>query len=357
MLRKLSILVAVSGLLGAGIAAEAQVVFTPIGQSGMPGDTVEIHISTSGPSAPELTIANLVLAYDQSASVWDPVTDQSGAVDCVAASDLADHVRPAPVRSQPDRGRIVMGFGDLESPLTPFGRGGIVLSCRVTIRPDAIPGTYPLVCGEDADASDAYNNVIPATCAGGSLAVEGAGAARAGAPVGRQVAPGAGPAPVIGEAVVAGGAAAGAAGGQAPAAGVGVAAPKAAPAGAVAREAAAPQAPAPGAGETGTAPGLPQGPAGVATALQPAAGTPKGSPAAPTAAATAAAPTPVAAATKAAAVKSPAPAATAAKAQQAAPKPTAKESGCAMSPQNESGRGWVPAVPLIALLLLRRRRR
>jgi MYXO-CTERM domain-containing protein len=162
--------------------AQAQVVLSPGNQSGSPGETVDFQFLVTGPSAPQTVVARFRLVYDSASSPFDPVVTSGAQVACAVAPDLASWVTPGPVFSQPESGRIVVGFGDFTAPLTPFGRAGVVLSCQFTIKPDAQPGTYPLNCMGRATASDASGRELPSSCANGQLVVTGSQAPQGRAP-------------------------------------------------------------------------------------------------------------------------------------------------------------------------------
>lgn len=138
-----------------------------------PGETVELPIILTGSDAAATAVARFRIAYDNDTAVYDPIYGPGGAVDCGVADDLADFVSPGPVFFQPERNRIVVGFGDFQAPVEPFGRDGVVMTCSIAIRPDARAGTYPLFCLGESTASKASGAQISASCIPGTLHITG----------------------------------------------------------------------------------------------------------------------------------------------------------------------------------------
>jgi YVTN family beta-propeller protein len=149
----------------------------PITVSGAPGQEVGFNITYTGPTDANGLTFN-ILYPASAAAVYSPIL-RSGSqtiIQCSTAPDLDTNISTSAVLLS--SGKIaftVLGASFSTGPV-PFGRTGVVGTCKFTIAAGASGGSVPLLCDTSAaatTASDVNGNDLPATCVDGTVTVGG----------------------------------------------------------------------------------------------------------------------------------------------------------------------------------------
>ncbi len=158
-----SLLAALLGLPSA--SAQSQVALSPGAQTGSPGEIVEFAFGFEGDDSVVAGVG-FTIVYGSNAPYIPVNTD--GVVDCaIEPGANADAGLPF---FDSKRNIFAVSFGDFSAPVSPIGKSGTIVRCRVKIKDDAALGTYPLTCVADsASASSAEGAALVATCTDGVL--------------------------------------------------------------------------------------------------------------------------------------------------------------------------------------------
>ncbi len=146
--------------------ANAQVTMGVGAVGGLPGETINIPISISGPQA--VSVAAMAFDIGLAAAPFEPVLmNGSQNVDCTVAADLVSLVQ-AVVNYFPASHALRLVVARI--PSGTFGRDGEILSCKFKIAESAASGYFPLRCN-NPEASGTAANALPTACQDGALIV------------------------------------------------------------------------------------------------------------------------------------------------------------------------------------------
>ncbi len=173
---KLCVMAAAALLVtGAMRAQAADVTIGPLAPSGAAGGPVNFDISFTGPTTANGLSFNLIYGATEKAA-FSPVFKGTSTtlVDCSTASDLDPGIATsAVVLSSGKIAFTVIGLSLTTGPI-PFGRTGVVGTCKFTIASGA--STIPLTIENTTStctASDASGSNLTADCPSGTLTVAG----------------------------------------------------------------------------------------------------------------------------------------------------------------------------------------
>jgi hypothetical protein len=167
----------VAALLVAGTVRAQQVTIGPISASGAPGQKVDFNITYTGPTDANGVSFN-ILYPASAAAVYSPIF-RSGSqtnIQCSTAPDLDTNISTSAVLLSSGKIAFTVLGANLSTGPVPFGRTGIVGTCKFMIAAGASGGSVPLPCETSVGAttaSDVNGNNLPATCVDGRLTTGG----------------------------------------------------------------------------------------------------------------------------------------------------------------------------------------